>query len=232
MSILNELSESRLYPSKQSLKKQNFSELSEAVYLLILTLRVLLWEEDTTSWAKNYLRKTYRSDYVAWRSDGTDLYVALYALTQGEYGGGGKKTMSVTLINRWFKAMIQKTTSEDDMRVLFLRMDSLLHVKSSALKGLRRDIMAYPDLSRDEQESVVVRLINRVRTKTAWVELVRKLRSIKRDMDDLTENATSGATSSASIATVAGGLGSGFDPNGDKGIYQSAKPKKPIVLRR
>lgn len=42
-----------------------------------------------------------------------------------------------------------------------------------------------------------------------------------------------GTTSSASVATVPGALGAGFDPNGDKGIYQkSPKKKKPIVLRR
>lgn len=231
MSILNELSESRLYPSRQSLKKQNFNDLAETVYLLILVLRVLVWEDETATWAKNYLKKTYRADYSNWRSDATDLYVALYALSQGEYGGGGKKTMSVTLINRWFKAMIQRTTSEDDMRILFLRMDSLLHVKSSPLKALRRDIMDYPDLSRAEQESVVVRLLTRVRAKTAWVELARKLRAIKTEMDDLNENATAGSTSSANVATVAGGIGAGFDPNGDKGIYQT-KAKKPVVLRR
>jgi hypothetical protein len=49
------------------------------------------------------------------------------------------------------------------------------------------------------------------------------------------ENATAGATSAASVATVVGGLGSGFDPNGHKGIYQGAKKKKekkPVVLRR
>lgn len=42
-----------------------------------------------------------------------------------------------------------------------------------------------------------------------------------------------GTTSSASVAAVPGGLGAGFDPNGDKGIYQKpSKKKKPILLRR
>ncbi len=49
------------------------------------------------------------------------------------------------------------------------------------------------------------------------------------------ESATSGATGSASVAsapTAIGGIGVGFDPNGDRGIYQDAKKKKPVVLRR
>lgn len=47
------------------------------------------------------------------------------------------------------------------------------------------------------------------------------------------ENATSGSTSAASVATCVGGLGTGFDPNGHKGIYQD-KPKKkktPLIRR-
>ena len=48
---------------------------------------------------------------------------------------------------------------------------------------------------------------------------------------EIIESATCGATGAASVATVVGGLGAGFDPNGDKGIYQKAK-KKPLLIRR
>jgi hypothetical protein len=49
------------------------------------------------------------------------------------------------------------------------------------------------------------------------------------------EDATSGASCSSNVATVAGGLGAGFDARGDWGIYSKPKKKKddkPIVLRR
>jgi hypothetical protein len=51
---------------------------------------------------------------------------------------------------------------------------------------------------------------------------------------EIIESATCGATGAASIATVpgaVGGIGVGFNPNGDKGIYQGKK-KKPVVIRR
>ncbi len=47
------------------------------------------------------------------------------------------------------------------------------------------------------------------------------------------EHATAGGTSAASIATSVGGIGTGFDPNGHKGIYEE-KPKKkkaPLIRR-
>lgn len=53
---------------------------------------------------------------------------------------------------------------------------------------------------------------------------------------DLTikETSTSGGTSAGGIATVVGGLGAGFDPNGEwRSIYPSkTKKKKPLILKR
>jgi hypothetical protein len=54
---------------------------------------------------------------------------------------------------------------------------------------------------------------------------------------EIVETASCGATGSASIATAPGGLGMGFDPKGDKGIYQNKKKRKktdesmPIIRR-
>lgn len=56
----------------------------------------------------------------------------------------------------------------------------------------------------------------------------------------LSETATAGATGAGNIAVCVGakgGIGAGFDPNGDWGIYNSAKPKGkkksgPGVIRR
>lgn len=53
------------------------------------------------------------------------------------------------------------------------------------------------------------------------------------DRAPIKEQASSGSTSAASVATVVGGLGTGFDPNGHKGIYQdTGKKKKQPLLRR
>jgi hypothetical protein len=56
--------------------------------------------------------------------------------------------------------------------------------------------------------------------------------------DLFNESATAGATGAASIATAPtalGGIGVGFDPSGDKGIYQAAKKhkaNKPLLIKR
>lgn len=48
---------------------------------------------------------------------------------------------------------------------------------------------------------------------------------------EIFESTTAGATAAGNVATVAGsggvgGIGAGFDPDGDWGVYNSAKPKK------
>jgi len=55
---------------------------------------------------------------------------------------------------------------------------------------------------------------------------------------EIKENASCGATGSASVATATsalgakGAIGVGFDPNGDKGIYQNAKKTKKLPVAR
>ncbi|MNK29863.1 hypothetical protein D3C87_482660 [compost metagenome] len=50
------------------------------------------------------------------------------------------------------------------------------------------------------------------------------------------EHASGGGSSAGGIATVVGGLGAGFNPNADHGIYgenpKKKKSKKPTVIRR
>ncbi len=49
------------------------------------------------------------------------------------------------------------------------------------------------------------------------------------------ETSTAGATGAGSVATVVGGLGAGFDPNGEwRSIYPSkkGKNKKPLMIKR
>lgn len=49
----------------------------------------------------------------------------------------------------------------------------------------------------------------------------------------MSESASAGGTSAGGVATVVGGLGAGFNPNGDYGVYDKPKKrKKAKVIRR
>jgi len=49
---------------------------------------------------------------------------------------------------------------------------------------------------------------------------------------EIFEHASGGATGAGNVATAVGGLGAGFDPEGDHGIYEKPKKTKVTLLRR
>lgn len=50
---------------------------------------------------------------------------------------------------------------------------------------------------------------------------------------ELQEHATGGSTGAGNVATVVGGIGAGFDPEGHHGVYEKQKKKsKSTVIRR
>lgn len=55
-----------------------------------------------------------------------------------------------------------------------------------------------------------------------WIEIKRSLQ----------ESSTAGSTSAGNVASSVSGLGVGFDPDGDHGIYDKKTKKKPLVIKR
>lgn len=50
---------------------------------------------------------------------------------------------------------------------------------------------------------------------------------------NLKETASAGASSAGGVATVVGGLGAGFDPNGEwRSIYSKKKKPKTLLIKR
>lgn len=64
-----------------------------------------------------------------------------------------------------------------------------------------------------------------------WSEVVGEA-AAREVFADLKETSTAGGTCAGNVATTVGGLGAGFDPNGDHGIYQSKRRKRKAVLLR
>lgn len=250
MSILSELSESKMYPTESKLDRAKHDELVEAAHVIFMALNILLSEDKTENWAEKYVKKTLRGDFRTWRSDATDLYAILYALHTGNYHEGKYRTFPLGSIRRWLNHVQDIKDAEDSItRVFFFRLDGLLGIRDGSLKSLRRIIMDWRSLDNRERRSVFTRLLHLMRRRFPRAEVLVQLESLARTKDyeidetagkkiellaSLSENATAGGTSAASVATVSqplGGqsLGAGFDSNGHKGIYQGAKP---IVLRR
>lgn len=173
-SILNDLTESRMFPSKKALDREDFESLSETLFLLLVSLRILLTEDGL--YAHNYVRRTVEaSNFKNWRSSGTDLYLCMHALSTGLYEPGKEypETISMLAIHRWLKEMRQSDgTDETETRRLFLRMERLLFIKDSSMKAVRRLVMDWPQLNNQQKRLSCTRLLQMLRARAQKADLL------------------------------------------------------------
>lgn len=200
------------------------------------------------------------------RNVATDLYVLIHAILGDDVHFKDAKTsayfidkMSIdlkTMVN-YLKAVAFDRPNRTTTRLLFTNIDRRLHVSNSTLRAIRRDAMDWPTLPHTNRKQCMMRLLPYLRTHAYRSEILPFLekvarheklcdpdvddacnesRSLLKDLHRIGETSSSGGTGSASVATSLGGLGSGFDPNGDWGIYPKPKRKKklhaPDIIRR
>jgi hypothetical protein len=235
-SMLLDLCESRLIPSRLSLKKWHIKALNELAYLYFLALRILLSSDDTKHWAKDYCARVARSDFETWRTDGNDFYVLLYAVSNEE--DNSKSSISTHSVHDWLRHAGTPTFDAQTQR-LFNRLDAMFRIDNSTLKTSRRLIMHWSQTDARERQDLIDKLILQIRKLGPRSELLDHLKHLSQqytadDDDTVYEAASSGGTGVASVATAVGGLGSGFDPSGEgleKSIYSKKSKKIPLVRR-
>ena len=226
--FLIDLCESHLIPSKGSLKHWKPVKLAELCYLYFIGLRILLANRPSQEWARKYCGHAGEpNDFSSWRTNGNDLYAMLYALTSDE---DAKVDISTGLVRHWLRH-IATHEDEPDTHRLFMRLDGMFHITDSSMRSVRRVVTDWNDADRRERDDVLTKLIQMIYTRAPTnSELLPHLKLLQKKMD---ESASAGATGAANVATVVGGLGAGFDPDGDwRSVYGSKKKKKPIMLRR
>lgn len=181
-SLFGDLTESRMFPSKRSLDREDFESLAESTYLLILAVRILLSEDTVKS--HRYVKRTISTNnFRSWRTDGTDLYICLHALSTGQYEAGRyPETISILAIQRWLREVsIANATDEQETRKLFLRMDRLLFIKEASMLAVRRLVMDWPDLDKREKKLAMTRLLQMLRARCPKVDILPMLSAMARE---------------------------------------------------
>ena len=176
-SLLGDLTESRMFPSKKSLDKEDFESLSETAFLLIMALRILLTEDSHL--ARRYVKKTISaSNFNKWRADGNDLYIALHALSNGEYEDEKDRPEKISTISalRWLREM-QASDGRDDMETkrFFIRLERLLFISDSSMKAIRRLVMDWDDITHNQKRLAATRLLQMLRSRAPKSDLLTPL---------------------------------------------------------
>ncbi len=185
----------------------------------------MLYHPKDRDWARHYCANAgEQNDFLEWRTNANDLYTLLYALSTDDAKGAAD--LSPSLIRHYLRHADHD--DKEETHRLFMRLDGMFHIGSSSMKSMRRTVMDWEDADPRERRELVNKLIQWIHDRApSNSELLPKLKSMYSEMR---ESASGGATGSASIASVVGGLGAGFDPSGDHGIY--SKKKKPLMIRR
>lgn len=229
--FLNDLCESKLIPSKTSLKKWDVTKLSELAYLYILGLRFLIHESSNRQWAIDYCKKTgNQQDFSKWMNAGNDLYIMLYSLSadeddniEGDLPHDIK--ISPAILTHW----LRNPTNKEDTHKIFMRLDSMFRINNSSMKNLRRIVMNIEDSDDREKKNTLDKIIRLIHTRAPTNNEISEHLEKMFD-EDLKESSSVGATSSSSIAVAVGGLGAGFNPKEKwRSIYGESKP---IVIKR
>lgn len=222
-SFITDLCESHLIPSQTSLKRWDHKKLAELAYLYFLGLRILLAHKRTEAWARNYCGSAGDpNDFSEWRTTGNDLYAMLYALSDSD-----RTSINPSLIRHWLRRMAQGDNPEDTHR-LFMRLDPMFRISNSQMQSMRRIVTYWEDADSRERKDVIRKLIQLIHSRApSNSELLPHLQNVANVEVD--EAASGGATGAASVATVPGTLGAGFDNDYSKSIYGS---QKPVVIRR
>ncbi len=258
-SFIHTLSESRLFPSQHHIGQRTAREMADLSHAMLCALRILLADPATMEWARDYAHRSAQyGSFDLWRSNGTDLYLAIHALVSGmtfhrDPSGDPEfrhdMPIDTALLVRWMREGHSGHLTEEMTRRLFVRLDGWFAIQESNQRSVRRIVMDWYRTDRWGQSLAVTRLLQILRRLGPTGEVYLKLRQLaaRRDLEiagahdpsqgryvvlsRVAENASAGSTSAASVASTPGGIGTGFDPRGDwRSIYP--KKRKTMMIRR
>lgn len=191
MTIFQELSESKLYPSKNSLKKYNLQDVANHAFLSCCALVILNNDFNSLNHVRKYLHKTHKSQYMFWNFNITDLYISLHLLFHDENHQYLKKDSNnelffrrVTLdkykINEFFQYLKSNNPNPSQDRRFLLKFEQGLSITDSSYKSIRRLVQDWNDLSSAEKQLTMTRLLQYFRNNARNSDLLWLLEKYSR----------------------------------------------------
>lgn len=183
--FIGDLSESKLIPSKSNLRRLTAQEVSDLVVLNLCALYILWSNSNTQDFAEKYAKRTlaHGSKFEKWQTNGTDLYILLYALSSKEALNKPDASnkfrdnlpLGAPLLVRWLREMSQDKLSDSTHRSLFVKLDFNFKTNNNSIRAIRRLVLDWNDLDREEHKLAMTRLLQFMRARAARGEVVGKL---------------------------------------------------------
>jgi hypothetical protein len=192
LTLVNDLSESRAYRSRQDLGKGSASENGELVYAYCLALIVLTGEYKYQKIARNYIiRSMSYGNYDFFRTNGTDLYLLLHSIVGTgsivQYDDETSKNYIDRLqrhysdINQLLKYISNDNFSRKQTSSLLIRLETQLAIKSRDLKKVRRIVSDWDRLKEKEKYNITIDIMHYIRDHSPRSELYGILQNMVKE---------------------------------------------------
>jgi hypothetical protein len=184
MDILGNLSESRMFRSKNAIERITARQAVDLFHMHICAFTILRLSPASERWAKDYARRTVNYGFFKeWRTNSTDLGILGWALFTEDVDFRlpaisnrlrERLTVDPSMLERWIKSA-QTTFDVGLTKRIFSRLDLGLRVDDESLRAIRRLVQDWTDLDAEEAQLCVTRLLQLLRTHGAKTEILDQL---------------------------------------------------------
>jgi len=213
LKLVNDLTESRMYRSKQAFKRITAREVADMAFMDMIAIWILYNEFESAPASREYAGRTATfNSFNNFRQMSTDLYLNLHVITQNRTDLLGTDA-DVTLLDRiqpneqqilrYLRMAHQNNLSQGMARQTLQRLEFALHIQNSNYRSIRRLAQGWPNLSTGQKRIVLTRMIFFYRTHARRSEMYQYVNSLARNHDLIDSNASNPESRAAKIAGAA-----------------------------
>lgn len=182
--FIKDLNESRIFSSRSNFGRYSLREVANGAFLYFLTIQILRNELEYKNKIKQYSYSVIQyQGYDNYKSTGNDLYQFLYILKNAEELSDELKNEGNNLrlakririnklaIHQWLNNVYKPIHTSIDHRFLYDLEQSLV-ITDYSYKAIRRMVEEWPDLTTDQRQHAITRLLQALRYKYARSELL------------------------------------------------------------
>lgn len=184
LQLVHELTESRLFRNKKIAGNVNLDDAAELAFVQLMMLNVFNKDYDFAPLAREYASRTMAfRNFDAFRTSGTDLYIALNRIMgKDQKSLSDKDKIASSRINpnkgdliRYLDNIAKSKSNPDFEKRMLLRFEKQFNIQNSLLKSLRRLASDWENLNQNQRSLVVTRMSQYMRQKAMRSELTPAL---------------------------------------------------------
>lgn len=221
LKLINDLNESRQYRSKSAFRNVTAREISDLAFMDMIGIWILYNEFDTAPAGMSYAERTAAYNrFTAYRTTGTDLYLALHVITEKRADLLSNEADAVLLdriqldvpnIIRYLRAAAHNNLTISKTRQTLQRLEQALHIDNSNYRSVRRLAQSWPTLSTSQKRTVLTRMILFYKTHARRSEMFAYLEALAKSKNLYDKNASdpekTGKFAKAAAVGAAGAAG-------------------------